>query len=219
MANRFLLWGFVVLFAADASQALVPVIDMKAIIGTMRNIEAIKDMKNAAHGDFERLRGEFNALNPLGFKTDDLASRDWSANSWESALSGGGKSAIAEKINDFKIKNEDIYQFSSSTQQKEEVEKTLKTSAVLDAETTQEYDRLGLYSKKINELSNVIRTSASTKSALDINNKLLVELAYLSIEGLRMQVMSNQASSQRLHHELKIAAATDQFLGTAGGDQ
>ena len=57
----------------------------------------------------------------------------------------------------------------------------------------------------------------STKSALDVNNKLLVEIAYLQVEMIHMQALANQAASWRMRHDLKSAASTDKFLGEAGG--
>jgi len=207
---RILLFVFVVI-VGDQAAALVPVIDAKAIIGTIRNIQAIEKMKNLAHGDMEKLRGEFNALNPLGFKNDNLSSHTWSAGSWKSALSG------VDNVENFKKENSDIYQFSNQSSQQPEIESTLKTNSVLETESEEEYNRLGTYTKAINELSNKVQITANTKSALDINNKLLVEIAYLEVEMIHMQVISNQAASWRIHHDLKLAASADKFLGDVGG--
>lgn len=211
------LFVFLILFVSSEAIALVPVIDMKSILGTIKNIEAIGKMQRSAHDNMERLRGDFNALNPLGFKSDNLSERAWSTGSWKTALSGGGSSMVENGIRHFKEDNKGIYSFSGQSQQKDEAEQVLQANAVLDAESTGEYDRLDSYAQKINSLSNLIASSASMKSALDINNKLMVELAYLEIEKLRMQTIANKANSQRMRHGLKLAADTDKYLGSIEG--
>lgn len=199
--------------ASPFAMALVPVIDVKSIIGTLRNIEAIEKMKALAHDDMGKLREEFNALNPLHFKTDDLSSHGWSADSWQSALGGSGQ-AMKASLQQFKDNNPDLYEFSSQAGQSEEVRQAVKTDSILETESTQEYDRLKQYQTDINVLSNQIPTAASTKAALDINNKLLTQIAYLQVEMIHMQVIASQAAVWRMHRDLKSAASTNQLLGT-----
>jgi Type IV secretion system proteins len=201
---------FLMIFVDTQGMAVVPVIDAKSIIGTLKNAQAIDEMKNMAHGDMEKLRGEFDALNPLGFEEDRLSDHTWSEDSWKSALSG------VKNGENFKNDNKDIYAFSDQSSQKPEIDATLQTNSILETESAAEYDRLGSYTKTINELSNKIPAAESTKSALDINNKLLVEVAYLEIEMIHMQALANQAASWRMSHDLKSAASTDRFLGEAG---
>lgn len=207
--NGWILFSLAVV--ASKAMAIVPVIDAKAIIGTLKNIQAIDEMKDMAHGDMEKLRGEFDALNPLGFKEDRLSEHAWSEDSWKSALSG------VKNGENFKKENKDIYEFSNQSPQQSEIDGTLQTNSILETESAAEYDRLGSYTKKINELSNKIQIAESTKSALDVNNKLLVEIAYLQVEMIHMQALANQAASWRMRHDLKSAASTDKFLGEAGG--
>jgi hypothetical protein len=211
MRIRLYLLAFLI---AQNAQAIVPVIDAKALIGTIRNIQAIEKFKSLAHGDMEKLRGEFNALNPMNFKTDMLSAHTWSANSWQSALSGGGKEMMAS-LQKFKQENSDLYQFSSQSSQQPEIKKAVQENSVLTAESTQEYDQLQGYMQAINSLSNQIPSSASAKAALDVNNKLLAQIAYLQVEVLHMQVIANQAAAWRMRHQLKAAATTDRFLGVA----
>lgn len=210
---------FVLLMLISCSGwAVIPVIDMRAVMSTFKNIQAIEKMKAAAHTDIERLRGEFNALNPLNFAKDDWLSRQWISGGWSTALSGQVSSVVASKINAFKQAHQDLYDFSENSSQEEQINPVLQTNAVLDSETTQEYDRLDSYVSQVNRLSNLIPAATSTKAALDINSKLLAELAYIGIESLRMQVLNNQASSQMTLHNLKTAAITNQLMGEAEDD-
>jgi hypothetical protein len=208
---RMSLWFIGIVWANSQAIAIVPVIDAKAILGTLKNTQVIEEMKNISHGDMEKLRGEFDSINPLGFKKDSLNERVWSENSWKSALSD------VETSKNFKKQNRDIYEFSNQSPQQPEIESTLQTNSVLETESAAEYDRLLSYTTKINELSNKIQTAASAKSALDINNKLLVEIAYLEVEMIHMQAIGNQAVSWRMHHDLELAANADKFLGEVGG--
>lgn len=206
-------------FAAGSAKAIMPVIDMKAIIASIQNLHELKNLRNIAHGDMRSLQGDLNALNPLHFTSDSLRQHLWSASNWRSALSGEKGSSMISGMDNFKKNNQQIYQFTDHTSQKEEVNQALETNAVLDAESSKEYDRLGVYAEKVNALSNRVQSAASTKEALDINNKLLVELAYLEIETIHMQALQNQASAQQIHRGLASAAATDKFLGSIKGGQ
>jgi hypothetical protein len=205
---------FIVLFSQSA-WAIVPVIDVKGLMGTLQNIQAIKQMKDVAHGDMEKLRGEFDAVNPLNFKPDSLSSHTWSADSWQSALSGGGEK-MQGPFEAFKASNSDLYAFSNKLEKQSEIKETVDKNSVLQTESTEEYNQLQNHLAIINRLSNQIPTTSSTKAALDMNNKLLVEIAYLQVELLHMQVLNNQATLWKMHHDLKVAASTDQFLGDVG---
>ena len=113
--------------------------------------------------------------------------------------------------------NKDIDNLSTQSEQQPEIEKTAQTSSVLQSESAIEYDQLKAYREKVNRLSNQVLVASSTKAALDINSKLLVEIAYLQIEMIHMQAIANQAVSWRMQHDLKVAASTEAFLGDEGG--
>ncbi len=77
------------------------------------------------------------------------------------------------------------------------------------AEATMAYDDINEYVMRIDEIAQHIEKTENNKAALDLNARLLTELAYLTTQQLKMQALINQqmATNTQLHlHETTFNA-------------
>lgn len=202
------------IFMPFSAWSLMPVVDIKSFFGLMKNFRALNHIREMAHQDMNALKSTLNGMNPLHLKSDLLSDHSWSPKTWDSALSGGEGSSLQSLMSRYKNQNQSITKrLSSNDITRHAVEQNLNIGGVLESSASAVYDQLSSHTHIVNRLSNQITVASTTKAALDLNNKLLAELAYLTIENLRMSALGNQAQSITLHNHLREASMDNYFLG------
>ena len=68
----------------------------------------------------------------------------------------------------------------------------------------------------ISQLRSLITKADTSKAALDLNNRLIAELAYLEVEKLKMQILSNQGLGGQSSRQVLAAAQQVKILHDDG---
>ncbi len=169
----------------------------KTYLRTKEQTEAMKQLKqlNSGHAGFGDLK---NTL-------QDLKDRQWSPETWEDALqnlAGGNKARYDalvkayEKNNDF-LSDDEFLKGASKANLKQYKKKRAVNEAVT-VQTTYSFNELNKHIQTVHTLSAKIEGSSnqSTKSALDLNARLLAEIAYIQTESLKLQALMGQQNAQ-----------------------
>jgi type IV secretion system protein VirB5 len=169
----------------------------KTYLRTKEQAEAMNQLKqlNSGHAGFGDLKNT----------VEDLKNRQWSPETWEDALqnlSGGNKARYDalvkayEKNNDF-LSDDEFLKGSSQANLKQYKKKRAVNEAV-SVQTTYSFNELNKHIQMVHTLSAKIEGSSnqSTKSALDLNARLLAEIAYIQTESLKLQALMGQQNAQ-----------------------
>ena len=135
----------------------------------------------------------------------DLKNRQWSPETWEDALknlAGGNKARYDalvkayEKNNDFL--SDDEFSKGASQAHVKQYKKKRAVNEAVTVQTTYAFDELSKHIKTVHELSAKIESSSNqgTKSALDLNARLLAEIAYIQVQSLKLQALMSQQNAQ-----------------------
>lgn len=215
---RLILGAVIFLLFSSTSFGLVPVVDMKSFFTLMKNIRAINNLKSMAHNDLMLMKHSFDELNPMHLASDSLKTRSWSGKTWTDALTKSADSSLSTIRGQFLKKNQDLITLAKHSMNSPVMSELINGESLMGTVAIKEYGDLDEAIHRVNKLSNKCSQAGSLKAALDINNKLLVEIAYLQIEMLRLKSISSKVESIRLHNVFRKSVREDQFLGTAKGD-
>lgn len=191
--------------------------------------EQTKKMKEAydqgkAHLDaasqLKKLHEGHYGLGDLKNTAADLRNRQWSPETWEDALqnlAGGNKARYDalvkayEKNNDF-LSDDEFAKGASQASVKQYKKKRAVNEAVT-VQTTYAFDELSKHIKTVHELSSKIESSSNegTKSALDLNARLLAEIAYIQVQSLKLQALMSQQNAQNAADDIWAESERSRF--------
>lgn len=205
-----LIW---LIFPFHICYAAMPVIDFGALIKMGQQLKALADLKKVAHADMERVMGGLRGLNPLHLLDDTKFMREqksWSPKDWQSALQGGLSGGVLSSVmhkyqqdhpEDLVVNDKQLPQA-----QREALVQQIKEKEAIGSQSTYAYNQLQTHLDDISQLRSLITKADTSKAALDLNNRLIAELAYLEVEKLKMQILSNQGlGGQSSRHVLAAA--------------
>lgn len=78
----------------------------------------------------------------------------------------------------------------------------LKTNRATSTAADYEYELIQSHLSHVHALTKKIEEAPNTKSAIDLNSRLLAELSYISVEELRMQTLMNHQFSASAYQEI-----------------
>jgi len=159
-------------------------------------------------------------LGDLKNTAEDLKNRQWSPETWEDALqnlAGGNKARYDalvkayEKNNDF-LSDDEFAKGASQAHVKQYKKKRAVNEAVT-VQTTYAFDELSKHIKTVHELSAKIESSSNqgTKSALDLNARLLAEIAYIQVQSLKLQALMSQQNAQNAADDIWAESERSRF--------
>ncbi len=124
---------------------------------------------------------------------------NWTAETWEKELqdlSGGNPARYAqlEKQYDtyYPSKSKESYQLGATQDAASVYSRGVTINKAVIADTTKQFDDIEKHLKEVNDLSKQINLAETTKEAVDLNSKILSEMAYIQLSMLRMQTLVNQ---------------------------
>ncbi|MDF1684858.1 MAG: type IV secretion system protein [Legionellaceae bacterium] len=150
----------------------------------------------------------------------DLKNRQWSPETWEDALqnlAGGNKARYNalvkayEKNNDFL--SDDEFSKGASQAHVKQYKKKRAVNEAVTVQTTYAFDELSKHIKTVHELSAKIESSSNqgTKSALDLNARLLAEIAYIQVQSLKLQALMSQQNAQNAADDIWAESERSRF--------
>lgn len=185
---------------------------------TQNILNKAQDQLNSLQSLSQKNSGHYGFGN-LNNSVTDLKNQQWSANNWADALKGqaGSNQGTYRKLMD-------SYQKNHRTIESKEFEKGARGEVVQNYARTVEVNRAaGVQSeyvfneinaslKRIHDLSQQIEKAENTKAAVDLNSRLLTEVAYLQTQNLKSQSLINQQLAQKQALELTERGAASQYL-------
>lgn len=157
----------------------------------LAGIESLKSF-NSGHYGFGDL-----ANNPI-----DLKHRQWSANTWDEALQNiaGGNSEryqalVAAYQKNHILPDDDTYRKGASPSRLRQFQEGKVVNQAISVQATYVFNEINEHLKTIHALSTHIEKTPNTKSAVDLNSRLLTEIAYIQTESLKLQALLNQQNA------------------------
>lgn len=165
--------------------------------------------KNSGHYGFGSLQNQLA----------DLKRQQWSADNWSDALKGKAgfsNSQYQALINQWQQNHQSLdeteFKKGASGSVLKNYQYTSNVNRAAGVQSEYAFNEINASLKRIHELSQKIETAENTKSAVDLNSRLLTEVAYLQTQNLKAQSLVNQQLAQKQALALSERAATSQYL-------
>lgn len=165
--------------------------------------------KNSGHYGFGHLNNT----------PSDLRNQQWSADSWQEALKGhaGGNptryqallKAYRKKQNALETKR---FEKGAGKRAAKNYEQTVAVNETASVQSEYAFNEVNGSLKRIHELSLQIEKAENTKAAVDLNSRLLTEVAYLQTQNLKAQSLINQQLAQKQALDINERSYTSELL-------
>lgn len=204
------------LLAASSGHAFTPVIDPTAIAKLGKQLSEMKkqyDMLNKTYKNAQNqldINKQLNQMNSGHYKfgnlknsATDLKELQWSANHWEDALkniAGGNQKRYEELVKAYE-KNHRMVPDSRlakglSSERLSQYKQSRSVNEAVSVQSTYAFDDINAHLARVHELSQKIEETDNTKSALDLNSRLVAEMAYIQVQTLKLQTLLSQQTAQ-----------------------
>lgn len=157
--------------------------------------------------------GHYNVGSMLNGQSE-LTQREWSPNTWDAALhglSGGNPDRYNQLLSDYKKNHPTLsaeeFQKGASGPLTQVYQQQINTNQAADVNATYAFNDIQQSLKNVHDLSDQIEKSPNTKASMDLNARLLAEVAYIQIQELKMQAILNEQVAQQ--NAEKISAETE----------
>lgn len=199
------------------SFATMPVIDYTAIIRMTEELNQLKKQYDLLNQTYRNAQQQLDQSKQLlkdgeghyGFgsldnSAADLKNREWSPDTWENALkglSGGNPERYQELLNSYKQTHPTLSQaaFSkgSNAEQATLYQQQVDSNQAAAVNTNYAFNDINQHLEAVHQLSSQIESAQNDKAAMDLNSRLLTEIAYIQIQELKMQAIMNEQLSQQ----------------------
>lgn len=178
--------------------------------------EAAQNQLNNSQSQLEQLKdlSRFNSgsygFGNLQNSIEDLKQRQ-GINTWEEALnnlSGGNSERYAALIAAYErthpTLNDDDYHRGASDARLALYQQNKAVNKAVVVQTTEAFNQVNQHLLAVHQLSQEIegKKNTNTKSAVDLNTRLLVEMAYIQTDLFKLQALVNQQAAQAQASEI-----------------
>jgi type IV secretion system protein VirB5 len=211
--------------------AVMPVIDAGAIANLAKQLSAMKrqyslmsDTYKNARAQLDNAQSQLDSVNQLkNFNSghyqfgdldntlSDLKDRQWSPNTWDDALhnvAGGNPDRYKELVRAYeknhKTLDDATFEKGTSKERLTLYKQAIEVNKAASVESTYSYNEINKHLKAVHEISAQIEKAPNTKSAVDLNSRLLAEIAYIQTQNLKMQTLISQQLAQGGSNEIAI---------------
>ena len=215
MALPLLLWF-------NSAQALTPVIDAGAIAKLAKQLQEMQKQYKLMNNTYNNAKGQLDAAKVLNqFNSGhykfgnlknsaaDLKEFQWSANHWDDALkniAGGNKTRYDQLVKAYEKNHRTLPDSKLSRGLSQErfgqYKQSRSVNEAVSVQSTYAFDDINTHLTRIHELSQKIEETENTKSALDLNSRLIAEMAYIQVQTLKLQTLLSQQTAQFGANEL-----------------
>lgn len=190
------------IFDIETVHANLPVIDVGDIAQNVKEVAQLKNQYNQMKQQYSSITGKYGWGNWKN-GASDLNQREWAPSDWKSALagmSGGNPGRYKELLNQYKQSHQTMSkdQFAKGSDQSlaASYQNQVQTNQASSVSATYEFNDINKHLQTLQQLGQQIEKAPNLKSAIDLNSRIQLEVAYVSIEELRMQTVLNQQTSQ-----------------------
>lgn len=203
---------------------ILSVADAAMLVKAMEQLEQLRSQYqllsqtyNTAQSQLEGIQQlkQFNSghygFGGLANGAADLNARQWSANTWEDALhniAGGNPARYQELVKAYQknhvILDDATYRKGASSERLTQYKNNVAVNQAVSVQATYAFNEVNRHLKAIHDLSNHIDKAANTKAAVDLNSRLLAEIAYIQTENLKLQTLLSQQAAQGGSNDLAM---------------
>ena len=140
----------------------------------------------------------------MGNSIDDLKNRQWSPDSWDDALKGlaGGNSARYQQLLDEYSQNnptlsQNDYKKGASDDKAKVYQQQVDVNRAAQVQASYAFNDINQHLQNVHDLSAQIEQAKNSKAAIDLNSRLVAELAYIEIQELKLQTLINQQQAEQ----------------------
>lgn len=207
-----------------ASADVVGATDAAILANVVKQLNQLKNQYKLLNDSYTTAKSQLDGINDLkklnsgsyGFGNldnglDNLKSWQSSANNWDDALkniSGGNQTRYAELVKAYEAAHPTVTEAEltkgASPARIAQFKQSRTLNKAASVETTAMFNEINLRLKGINTLSSNIDApkNENTKSAIDLNSRLVAELAYIQVLNLKLQTLISQQLAQSSANEL-----------------
>lgn len=211
--------------------ASMPVIDFASIENLIRNYQVLKQQYQVLLSSKETLSKQLTQEKELTqdaeghygfgqlFDSDHESQlRQWSPDSWQQALqgmSGGDPSRYQQLLHlyqqQYPVLAKDQFKKGSNEKSARRYQQDVSVNQAANVNASFAFDTIKAHLVSIHNLAKHIDTAPNTKAAIDLNSRLLAEIAYIQAQELKMQALMNQQLGNQGSDELLIRADASRF--------
>ena len=147
--------------------------------------------------------------------------REWAPNDWQSSLkglSGGNAARYQQLLSQYKKNHRTLtkvqYTKGADASLSRSYQNQVKTNQAAGTMATYEFNDINAHLQTLYNLGKQIENAHQNndlKSAIDLNSRIQLEVAYLSMEELRMQTLINQQIAQMQSSTIVMEGEAAQF--------
>ena len=200
-----------------SSYATLPVFDYTAAINFIVEFQKLKQqyklLNQTYNNAIQRLteaktlvkdsEGHYG-FGSLDNSAADLKQREWSPSNWQDALkglSGGNAARYQQLLSEYKKNHHTLSQTDfakgAGSARALNYNQQVQTNQAAAVQTSYAFNDVQQHLQSVHQLSAQIEQAKNTKAAVDLNSRLLTELAYISVQELKMQTLMNQQLAQQ----------------------
>ncbi|GGI82594.1 type IV secretion system protein [Legionella impletisoli] len=231
MIRRTCLLLILGLLASPSYADLLGVEDAALLAKTIEQLQVLKNQYNTLKRTYENSSAQLNAIKEMkkqnkghyGFGDlnnglDTLQSWQSPASTWSDALrnlSGGNPSRYQALVEAYEKNHpaldENQYAQNTTPAQTARFKEDKAVNRAVLVQTTDSYNEINRRMKVLHDLSKQIEKTDNTKGAIDLNSRLITELAFIQLMSLRLQTLMNQQVAQESLAELQDRAEMAKF--------
>lgn len=173
-------------------------------------LDSVNQIKNFNSGHYQ-----FGDLNN---SLSDLKERQWSPNTWDDALhnvAGGNPDRYKELVKAYernhKTLDDATFEKGTSKEQLTLYKQAIEVNKAASVESTYSFNEINKHLKAVHNLSAQIEKAPNTKSAVDLNSRLLAEIAYIQTQNLKVQTLISQQLAQGGASDIAIDSQIARF--------
>ncbi len=170
-----------------------------------KQYDTLKDQYNTLQQQYNAMTGQYGWGNWQNSASDLTQGREWAASDWQSALQGlaGGnperyKELLAQYQQNHPTVDPNTYAKGTDPSLSKSYQGQVQTNQASGTMATYEFNAINTHLQMLQQLGQQLETkqNSDTKSAIDLNSRIQLEVAFISIEELRMQALMNQQVAQ-----------------------
>ncbi len=192
---------------------------------TVQQYQATQNILNKAEAQLDSMNklvsknsGHYG-YGDLNNSTSDLRRQQWSANRWRDSLKGqaGNSDGKYKELSDawqanHKTQNVPTFKKGARGEVVQNYQHSMAVNRAAGVQSEYAFNEINTSLERIHQLSQQIEKADNTKAAVDLNSRLLTEVAYLQTQNLKAQSLINQQLAQKQAVELSERATASEFL-------
>ena len=214
------------------SFAVLPVIDAASLARLVEELKQLKQQYDLLNQTYQTTRQELDTAKGIrqdaeghyGFGSllngnTDLQHREWSPNNWDDALkglSGGNPARYQQLVTEYRQNHPTLsqsdFEKGSTEDGAKHYQQQIDMNQAASVNATYAFNDIKQHLETVHQLSQQIESSPNTKASMDLNARLMVEVAYIQIQELKMQAVLNEQFVQQNSDTIASESASAQFI-------